>query len=529
MRIALAQINPTLGDIEANKKLILNQIDKAYRKGSDLVVFPELALCGFSPKDLLWQEDLVSRLDDALQEIVASTNKLGVVLGSITKTDNNRNTPTSLYNTAFFINDGRIAGQTIKENLSRNITDAEARYFSPGPGSQVITFRGAPIGLTIGADLSYDLGPIDSLCSLGAELIINVSASPFYCGCLADKHKLAKHVSTQNHCRIVYVNGVGGQDNLVYDGGSFVTGQSGTVTFQAPEFRDTLSVIDVDYPETAAVSYVDSMDQLRSAITLGIHDYVAKNNFEQVIVGSSGGIDSALVAALATEALGADAVTTTFLPSTITSQQSREDAQLIAHNLGTEFLEIPISAIADTCIDSLPMPLSGTTKENLQARIRGTMLMTIANERHALVLATGNKSEISVGYTTLYGDTVGAIAPIADLYKTEVYDLAKRFGDCIPPNVLTKAPTAELRPGQRDTDDLPPYKMLDQLLFSIIEEDKSARELLKLGFPKEELADILARYYQNEFKRHQLPPAIAVKRKSVQLGKQFPITHNFRG
>jgi NAD+ synthase (glutamine-hydrolysing) len=540
MRLGLAQTNPHVGAIDRNLQVILSQVENARKAGCDLVIFPELSLCGYPPLDLLWRAGFKKLMTDALAEIASASQGIGVIVGGVSfrkkKGRANLADPSSLidgagidlFNSAFLFLDGTLVGEEAKLMLPTFDVYNEERYFTPGPGAQVFDFRGVHLGINICEDLWLDDGPTDIQASLGADWVINISASPFFAGKGVIRRRLAAHRAHENGITLAYVNLVGGQDELVYDGGSFIVGPDGSLLFQAPYFREGLFVFDADERTPIASPPQGEIESVRQAIVLGIHDYVYKNGFEHVIIGLSGGIDSALVAALAVEALGKECVTGVFLPSTITSQDSREDAAMLAKRLGIELLEVEIAEVVDACNDALPQVPAGLTAENLQARARGMLLMALANERNALVLATGNKSEIAVGYNTLYGDTVGAIAPIADLYKTQVYRLAAAMEGTIPQRIVEKAPTAELRVGQRDEDDLPPYSLLDAILHELIEKNASREDLIARGFPEEIVADVLSRYYHNEYKRRQLPLGIKVSPKAFGMGRRMPITHAYR-
>lgn len=540
MRLGIVQLNPHVGDIDCNLERTLTYIARARDSGCDLVVFPELSLCGYFPFDLLWRHGFSARMEDALAEVVRNSEGIGVIVGGISaarvRGGANLTDPSSLadgagidlFNSAFLISDGKLIGEERKLHLPTFDVYFEKRYFTQGEGAQVFELHGERIGINICEDLWVENGPTDTQASLGAEVVVNVSASPFFVGKGELRRRLAARRARENGVTLVYVNRVGGQDEIVYDGGSFIVSPEGRLLFQAPYFAEDLYTVDLEGLRPIRSPREEGIELIRRAIVLGIKDYVRKNGFSHVILGLSGGIDSALVAALAVEALGKEAVTAVFLPSEITSPESREDALETARRLGIELLEVPISGMVDAAEGALPQRPSGLAGENLQARARGTLLMTIANERNALVLATGNKSEIAVGYNTLYGDTVGAIAPIGDILKTDVYRLAARFGDLIPARVKEKPPTAELRPGQRDEDDLPPYSLLDQVLKGLIEENASRDELIAQGFPERTVDEIIARYYRSEYKRNQLPLVIKVSPKAFGIGRRFPITHRYR-
>ncbi|MCK5248109.1 NAD(+) synthase, partial [Candidatus Bipolaricaulota bacterium] len=355
----------------------------------------------------------------------------------------------NLYNRAFLVEDEAILGHVDKQHLASYDVNCEGRHFTSGEGTSVHDFRGMTVGINICEDLWIDDGPTDLQASLGAEWIINVSASPFYIGKYDIRNRLAARRTKENNVGLIYVNLVGGQDDVVFDGGSFVFDPKGRHVFQAPHFREGLYVVDLNHPKPVRQEHSSDIADVREALVLGIRDYVRKNGFEQVILGLSGGIDSAVVAALAVEALGAANVLCVYLPSEFSSADSHEDADAVSKNLGTVFQIIEISATHRALRNALPDSPTGLVDENLQPRIRGTLLMALANQHHALVLCPGNKSEIAMGYNTLYGDTVGALAPIADLYKGQVYQLAEWFEELIPERIRTKPPSAELRPGQR--------------------------------------------------------------------------------
>jgi NAD+ synthetase len=540
MRLGIVQINPQVGAIDQNLRAMLSYIDKARRSGCELVVFPELSLCGYFPLDLLWRSGFLAQSAEALQQIVRASRQLGIIVGGVSyrtrREGENLRDPSSvtdgagyeLRNTAFLAADGALIGEEVKLYLPSFDVFSEPRYFTPGEGAEVFDFREQKLGVSICEDLWVDEGPTDVQASLGADLIVNISASPFFAGKAAIRRRLAAKRSQENEVTLVYVNRVGGQDDIVYDGGSFITGAEGTLLFQAPYFQEGLFVVDLKSLKPIPTPNEDNITLIRDAIVLGIRDYVKKNGFSRVIIGLSGGIDSSLLAVLATEALGPDAVAGVSLPSAITAPENRQDAREIARRLSIEFLEIPIENVVTAHRKALPRKPEGVVDENLQARTRGTLLMALANERNALVLAPGNKSEIAMGYNTLYGDTVGALAPLADLYKTEVYELAETMGDRIPQRIKEKLPTAELRPGQRDEDDLPPYAVLDPLLRELIEKNASHDALIEQGFPKETVDEVLTRYYRSEYKRQQLPPGIKVSPKAFGSGRRMPITHSYR-
>ncbi|MEN6370140.1 MAG: NAD+ synthase [Thermotogota bacterium] len=539
MRVGIGQINVTVGAIERNVEIISAAVREARSAGCDLVAFPELAVPGYVPLDLLWRPGFVEACRKGLERVRAEAGTMTVVVGSVASesahapvnrvdpSSVNDGAATELYNVAVLLRKDREIGRLAKIYLPTYDIYNERRYFTPGPGSEVYTIGGRKFGINICEDIWVDDGPTDLQASLGAEWILNLSASPFYVGKPAIRRKLIRRRSVENGVGIVYVNLVGGQDDVIFDGGSFVTNAAGEILFEAPRFEDGLYVVDMD-GGGVRVPDDDPVAQTRAAIALGIRDYVRKNGRADVLLGLSGGVDSAVVAALAVEALGAEHVSTVYLPSEYSSAESREDSAAVARNLGVDHTEIPIDSVHDALRRALPARADGLVDENLQPRARGTLLMALSNQRGALVLCPANKSEIAVGYNTLYGDTVGALAPLADLYKDDVYRLAESFGVAIPERILRKAPTAELRPNQRDDDDLPPYTTLDPLLRAIIEKNESRPDLLAAGFDPALVDNVLSRYYRNEYKRHQLPIGIKVTPKAFGSGRRIPVTNGYR-
>ncbi|MFC2082997.1 NAD+ synthase [Candidatus Bipolaricaulota bacterium] len=540
MRIGIGQINVHVGAIDENTKMIINHISEARASSCDLVVFPELAVCGYSPLDLYWRDGFVEACQDSLERIASASTGIGVIVGSVVAehrhASSNRDNVSSLsdgalvslFNRAFVIDNGGILGHVDKQHLPTYDVYCEKRHFTPGEGTFVHEFRGMKLGINICEDLWIDDGPTDLQASLGADWIINISASPFYVGKRDIRRRLAARRAKENAAGLIYVNLVGGQDEVVFDGGSFVFDSRGRQVFQAPHFREGLYVVDLDHPKPVPQEQSSDINDVRKALVLGIRDYVRKNGFEQVVLGLSGGVDSAVVAALASEALGPANVLCIYMPSKFSSAESHEDARAVAANLGTAFQTIEIAATHRALRDALPQPPAGLVDENLQPRIRGTLLMALANQRRALVLCPGNKSEIAIGYNTLYGDTVGALAPIADLYKGKVYELAESYGELIPDRIRTKAPSAELRPGQRDEDDLPPYAVLDPILEQLIEQNASKRQLLEQGFDEATIDDVQRRIRITEYKRRQLPPGIKITPRAFGSGRQIPLTNGYR-
>jgi len=540
MRVGIGQINPHVGAMQKNADAILGAIAEARAEGCDLVVFPELAVCGYIPLDLMWKPGFVAACERAIDRIREATRGITVIVGSITSqpaqeginrfdlSSISDGAATCLHNTAYLLKDGVTAGMVHKTHLPCYDIYNEKRYFSPAPGVEVHPICGTTCGINICEDLWIDDGPTELQASLGAEWIINISASPYYTGKPAIRHRLAVKRASQNGVGVVYVNLVGGQDDVVFDGGSFVVNPDGRLVFQAPRVKEGLFCVDLDLAKPVPAPAGDPVTEVRDILTLGIRDYVTKNGFSSVLLGLSGGIDSALVAALATDALGPETVTGIFMPSMFSSDESREDARATAEGLGIHYLEISIAELHETLRAALPQLPGGLVDENIQPRLRGIVLMAMANQRHALVLAPGNKSEIAVGYSTLYGDTVGALAPIADLYKDDVVRLTRLYGSRIPQRVITKPPTAELRPDQRDDEDLPPYDVLDPILRALIETGASRQQLVARGFAEPLVDDVIRRYYVNEYKRRQLPPGIKITPKAFGIGRRMPITNGYR-
>ncbi len=540
MRVGIGQINPHVGAIDANLGVILSRIDEARSAGCDLVVFPELAIPGYLPQDLLWRPGFVNACQDAAEEICRQSEHIAVVVGSIVATPSrasiNRLDISSatdgagqdFYNAALLFQEGRQVACVAKTHLPTFDIYNEKRYFTPSPGAETHQLGDVRIGINICEDIWVEDGPTGIQSNLGAEWILNLSASPFYVGKPAIRRRLLQKRASENSVGILYTNLVGGQDDVVFDGGSFIVNARGEFLFQSPRFVEGLFVADLD-AKPIARPVDDSDEQMRRALVLGIRDYVRKNGFATVLVGLSGGVDSALVAALAVDALGPESVSAVYLPSRHSSRGSQEDAAAVASALGIEYLEISIASVHESYRRSIPDLCDvGLVDENLQPRIRGTLLMALSNARGDLVLCPGNKAEIAMGYNTLYGDTVGALAPIADLYKEDVYRLSRKYGDNIPPSILRKPPSAELRPDQRDEDDLPPYAVLDPILRSLIERNASRAELLAEGHAPELVDLILGKYYSNEYKRRQMPPGIKVTPKAFGTGRRIPITHAYR-
>lgn len=534
-------MNPTVGDIPGNARLIEDFARAAQALGADLTVFPELALTGYPPLDLLEKKNFIEENIKALKALAALKLGTAIAVGYVDRNPAKKGKP--LHNSIALLHGGRIAAVRHKSLLPTYDIFDEARYFEPAAENRPIKFKGAVIGLTVCEDiwagtallpnrLLYRGNPAKTLCAAKASVIINISASPFYRGKGALRRKLLSGLAKELGAHLIYVNQAGANDELIFDGNSFALSPAGKVMARAKAFGEDLVLVDTEAagPVNGPAAPQDETAEICAALTLGIKDYFGKLGFSRAVLGLSGGIDSAVVAALAAAAIGPENVTGVLMPSEFTSRQSGEDALRLAGNLGIKTKTIPIKKIYQAFLSELkgggPGAGVSLTMQNLQARSRGSLLMALSNASGALTLATGNKSEIAVGYCTLYGDTAGAIAPIADLFKTEVYRLAaclNRGGEVIPQAIIKRPPTAELKPGQKDQDDLPPYETLDEILRLYLEENKTPSEIVGRGFGRELVLSILRRVEASEYKRKQLPVALKVTEKSFGYGRKMPI------
>ncbi len=540
MKIALAQINPKIGDITANAAKIEAFARKAESLGADLAVFPELTLSGYPPLDLLERGDFIAENLAALKRLAALNLKIAMAVGYVEINPGKKGK--GLLNSIALISGGKVAAKRAKSLLPTYDIFDEARYFEPAAENRPFKFRGETIGLTICEDIwaetallpkrfLYKNNPVNTLRAGHASIVINISASPYYKGKSARRLKILAGLAKTMRAFVIYVNQAGANDELIFDGNSFAFTPSGRLAAKAGAFREDLLLVDT----CAAATHIepksnDAPGEIAAALTLGIKDYFQKLGFRKAVLGLSGGIDSAVVAALAAAALGPENVTGVLMPSPYTAKQSVNDALALAANLGIGTKIIPISGIYDNFLKALGEGNTDNvitlTMQNIQARIRGTLLMALANANNWLALTTGNKSEIALGYCTLYGDTAGAIAPISDLLKTEVYRLAGRInrdGEVIPRAIIERPPTAELKPGQKDQDDLPPYGRLDAVIRLYMEEGLTAREIVKKGHKAELVLSILRRIEANEYKRKQLPIGLKVTEKSFGYGRKMPI------
>jgi len=539
MKIAIAQINPRVGDIDGNLELIEAFARRAQAAGADLAVFPELALTGYPPLDLLERKNFIDANLAALGKLAALKLKTALAVGYVDRNPARKGKP--LHNAIALIDGGRVTARRFKSLLPTYDIFDEARYFEPAAENLPVEFRGETLGLTVCEDiwagtsllphrLLYRNDPVKTLRAGKASVIINISASPFYRGKSALRRSILSALARRLGANIVYVNQAGANDELIFDGNSFALAPNGRLSAMAKGFAEDLVLVDTQAAAPARAPAAQEVTaEICEALTLGIKDYFGKQGFSKALLGLSGGIDSAVVAALAARALGPANVTGVLMPSEYTARRSVDEALDLAARLGINTKIIPIKGIYRSFLKELG---AGGGKEitlsmqNLQARARGTLLMALSNANGALNLTTGNKSEIAVGYCTLYGDTAGALAPIADLFKTEVYRLAdylNRDSEFIPRAIIKRPPTAELKPGQKDQDDLPPYKTLDEILRLYLEENRTPEEITARGFKPALVRSILRRLELNEYKRKQLPIALKVTEKSFGYGRKMPI------
>ena len=533
LKIALAQINFLVGNIAANVDNIIKAASYARDElSADIVVFPELTITGYPAEDLLFRNDFISAANNAVYQIAECIDDIAVVVGFPERDGN------SLYNSAVVLHQGSILACYRKQMLPNYGVFDEQRYFSAGTQPCVFEFNGVFIGLTICEDV-WKSGIIDETKQAGAELLLTLNASPFNAGKIHQREAVICEQVKAAKIPLIYVNQVGGQDELIFDGASFVANSQGEIVFRAEEFKEQISVIEFDGDNPLLNSCAPLYNKITSeykALVLGIKDYVRKNGFQGAILGLSGGIDSALVLALAVDALGHEKVEAVLMPSRFTQDMSNEDAIKQAEILKVKYHTIPITSAVNAFTDMLTEVFVGTTKdateENIQARCRGVILMALSNKRGKLLLTTGNKSEMSVGYATLYGDMAGGFAPIKDVPKLLVYELARyrnSLYEVIPERVITRPPSAELAPDQIDTDSLPPYEILDPILERYVEMDQSAEEIMAAGFRYDDVVRAINLVDKNEYKRRQSPPGIRITSRAFGRDRRYPITSGYRG
>ncbi|MEA2474161.1 MAG: hypothetical protein QOE06_2076 [Thermoleophilaceae bacterium] len=570
LRVALAQIDAVVGDIDGNAAKIADSIARARDEGAQLVVLPELALTGYPPEDLLLKTHFLDAAGAALRELAAGVHGIVALVGFPERADD-------VYNAAAVIADGRVAAVYRKVFLPNYGVFDEQRYFQSGPGPALIELNGVAIGLTICEDIWEPGPPATTEALAGAQVIVNLSSSPYHAGKPLERERMLIQRARDNLAVMVLCNMTGGQDELVFDGHSVAIDQNGTVLARAPQFEESLTVCSIetgavaaarlrdarhraavrgagksDVPVIASLTVEETNDafppggpiaeplspeeEIYAALRTGLADYAAKNGFEHVVLGLSGGIDSALVALLAVDALGADRVTCVSMPSPYSSSGTRDDARAIAESLGTDFVELSIQDLMERYDEVLAERFAGhdpdITEENLQARIRGNVLMALSNKFGWLVLTTGNKSELSVGYATLYGDMAGGFAVLKDVFKGWVYRLVEwRNGreerELVPASVLERPPSAELRHEQRDEDSLPPYEVLDAILLGYVEGDLDADALVAHGLPREDVERVIRLVDLAEYKRRQAPPGIRISTRAFGRDRRLPITNRF--
>jgi len=545
MRIGLAQLNTIVGDLDGNRQRIIGAYDDLVEAGAELVVFPELVVCGYPPRDLLYKRRFVSDVEASLQLIVAHIGAVPALIGTVEANPNNDGRPS--FNAAAFCQHGRVLQMARKCLLPTYDVFDEDRYFEPASAPTVVEFGTHRLGITICEDIwthpmlgtrrRYNrVSPLEQLATQKCDVMINLSASPWHFGKGQMRESLITDAAKTLGCPVVYVNAVGGNDELVFDGRSLVASPTGKVIFGLAAFQEDLQVVELSakQPLFDRTFKQEDLEDVHDALVLGLRDYAHKSGFKTAHVALSGGIDSALVAALAVEALGAEHVTGVSLPSAISSAHSRDDARLLAENLGIRFETIAIAEAVDACEHLLAPIFTGrkpdVTEENIQARVRGVLMMALSNKFGSLLLTTGNKSEIAVGYCTLYGDMAGGLAVISDVFKTQAYALARwinREREIIPVNTIEKPPSAELRPDQKDEDSLPPYDQLDAILRGYIEEGLSSHELIEQGFPAATIKDMLRKVDLNEYKRKQAAPGLKITPLAFGVGRRIPIVQKY--
>ncbi|MFZ5948187.1 MAG: NAD+ synthase [Stygiobacter sp.] len=545
MKIAICQFNPIIGDIQNNKRKIIEGYKKGIQNKVDLVVFPELFLCGYPPLDLVEKKEFRNALQKAVEEIAYQTNDVGLIFGSITE-DEEDNIGTNVYNSAIFCFDGKLKFVQNKTLIPNYDVFDEVRYFESAKSVDIFEFKNEKLGISICEDIwndadywkhrRYSIDPVKILFDKGATIFINISASPYSYGKRFEKYQMLKKLTTDDKIPLVYACTVGAQTDLIFDGASFCFDKNGCLNLLGKKFDEDFLIFDTNenYPE---IQNVESSyeEEVISALILGIKDYANKTGFKKALVGLSGGIDSSLVTYLAVQALGKENVHVVMMPSIYSSKGSIEDSKKLIRNLGISSDEISIQPVVDVALMQLEKSFNNKsediTEENLQSRVRGLYLMALSNKHGYLLLTTGNKSEIATGYATLYGDMCGALAVIGDVYKTQVYSIANyinRNEEIIPNEIIQKAPSAELRPNQTDQDSLPPYELLDEILKLYLEEQKEKYEISKIIGNEETVKKVLRLVDLNEFKRKQAAPVLRVSKKAFGYGRRFPIVQGWR-
>ena len=543
MRVALGQFNAIVGDLAGNARKMCEVYKRAIADGVDLLIFPELAICGYPPEDLLHKAHFLKDCHKAVEKFAADCCEIYIIVG-FPSVDNG-----NTYNSAAVLQAGQIKTVYQKSLLPNFGVFDEKRYFKAGDISVVLEIGGITTAITICLDI-WDTNWLANFFKDAGniQLLVNISASPFHMSKIEKRHQVISLCAQRLGCAVLYCNLVGGQDEIVFDGRSIMADSTGEIILQAKAFKEDLLIGDVKLTKESGINVsavskcvaesVDPLDEVYQALVLGTRDYAKKNGFEKVLLGLSGGIDSSVTTSIAVAALGPENVIGITMPSKFNSPETIADAGKVAKNLGIEFLNIPIESVLEQFDGSLQAVAGwddkGIAYENLQARIRGTMLMSLSNQFGALVLTSGNKSETAVGYATLYGDTAGGFAVIKDVPKTLIYELAQYINkinkrELIPAEVITRPPSAELRPEQKDTDSLPDYDLLDEILKGYVEEDKSATQLIAEGLPREVVSRIIKMVDRNEYKRRQSPPGIKITPKAFGKDRRLPITNRYVG
>ena len=566
LRLGMAQINTTVGDFAGNTEKIVKSIDEARSLGVDLLTFPELAVCGYPPEDLLFKAQFIAENSKALKTVIEHSSGITIVIGFV-------DAGKDIYNAAAIIHDGKLIDVYHKIFLPNYGVFDEKRYFHPGSKCPVYVVAGIGVGVNICEDIWYESGPAVAQAQSGAEVIINISSSPYHFGKGDVREKMLAARAYGNIAVVVYNNLIGGQDELVFDGGCLILDEKGQIVARGKQFAEDMIVADLDLepvfrarlndprwsitspsakimvsamPAAGSKPYLPKKEiqmygfpgEVYHALVLGTHDYIAKNGFSKVVIGLSGGVDSAIVATIAVDALGKENVVGVAMPSRYSSPGSLSDAKLLANNLGIKLMDIPIEKVFNAYLKTLAEAFKGTksgvAEENIQARIRGNFLMALSNKFGWLVLTTGNKSEYATGYTTLYGDMAGGFAVIKDVPKTMVYELVKYRNeqagyDLIPRTIIEKPPSAELRPNQKDSDSLPPYEVLDPILTAYVEEDKSIEQIIAADFPEADVKRAARLVDASEYKRRQSPPGIKITLRAFGRDRRLPITNRFKG
>ncbi|MDK9724677.1 MAG: NAD+ synthase [Sterolibacteriaceae bacterium MAG5] len=533
LKIAVAQINCTVGDLAANRQRILEACGQARSRGADLVLTPELALCGYPPEDLLLRPDFYRACRTELARLAAEV-PVPVIVGHPDEYGGKR------YNAASLLRDGRVEATYRKHRLPNYEVFDEQRYFAAAADPCVIEVKGVRIGLNICADV-WEAPAAAAARAAGAQLLVAINASPFHMNKQHQRYEVLRSRVADTGIPVIYANMVGGQDELVFDGASFALDAGGRLTHQMPAFVEALDIIEVEGGHILPGAVVDPQPiegEVYAALKLGVRDYLGKNGFPGAIIGLSGGIDSALTLCIAADALGPDRVRAVMMPSPYTAQMSLDDSRALVAALGVRYDELAIEPamgvfagmLAPLFADLPPTAWADTTPENIQARIRGMTLMALSNRTGSIVLTTGNKSEMAVGYATLYGDMAGGFAVIKDVFKTFVYRLSRyrnTISAAIPENIITRAPSAELKPGQTDQDSLPPYEMLDAIIEAYMERDQSPREIVAQGFPETEVRRVVGMLKRNEYKRRQSPVGIRITKRGFGKDWRYPITSRY--